>query len=353
MFALDIPATHPMFDQARLERGKALLQLGEHARAATDLEQARKRFELSHALVPETEALLALAAAAESDGKLTDALRLLNQATARIEQVRERAVNPHLRASYLASQARAFEARTALLMKLAGRAPTEAERSAQVVAALLSADRVRARTLRDARAGETRPRGYRSDASNPRATVLLDQIAVRHLQVDRLREREGTDPKILRAQEDQLQLMHAELDLLQSDQRLPPLESPLDAGALQRLQRRLPTTTAIVVYALGENDGWAWIVLRDTVEVVRVPPRREVDRLAHAFHTDESAYLRSGTASRRSGAGLSRAVIEPLLPHLSSKSPARAGRSVALRSVRSPAIDASRRRQGQIPGGEV
>ena len=315
VFDLDIPPGHPMFDQARLQRGKVSVQLGQYARAASDLEQARERFAGSHALIPEIEALLALASSAELQGKLSDALLLLDQATARIEQVRERAVNPELRASYLASQAETFEGRTALLMKRAEATTNAAERAKGVVTALLSADRVRARTLRDSRSGDAPSRVDRSSQSQRKVNALLDQIAVLHLQVNRLRDREGTDPRILGAQEEKLRLMQAELDLLQSDAGLP-LESSLEPSDVGKLQRQLPAGTALVVYALGERKGWAWVVLHDRVEAVEIPARGEIEKLAHVFHDDESSFLRSGTVSRRSGVELSRAVIEPLLPYL-------------------------------------
>jgi CHAT domain-containing protein len=42
-----------------------------------------------------------------------------------------------------------------------------------------------------------------------------------------------------------------------------------------------------------------------------------IDKLALAYHSDESSFVRSGKASRSSGAALSHAVIEPLLPFVS------------------------------------
>jgi CHAT domain-containing protein len=316
-FTLGMPPAHPVLTQARLERGKALLQLGEHERASAELETARKTFARSHAVIQETEALLALTALAEARGARPEALRLLDVATAQIERMRERAVNPELRARYLASQAAAFEARTQLLMKLAGLASTAEERSALITQALLNADRSRARTLRDASASQLKRGGSPEKRSGRERMQLLNRISAKHLQVDELREKEGADQNFLRTQEDQLRLMQAQLDLLLREDPTPAY-APVGLDDLRRLQQILPVSTAIVFYSLGNDEGWAWVVLREGIHSVRIPSRRAIDKLAHRYYADESAVTRSGAGARTSAAALSEAVIEPLLPYLSA-----------------------------------
>jgi CHAT domain-containing protein len=314
VLSLDVPRNHPLLDRARLHRGKAWLALGNTERAMSDLERARKAFTQTHQLVLESEALLALASVAETRGSVADSLGLVEQAISRIERVRERAINPDMRARYLASRAEAFELRTGLLMRLAESASTADARARRVVQALLSVDDVRVRTLRDAKRGEARDTSSQSAPPRPDIDTLLDRLAIKHAQVARLHEQTTVDAEYVRAQEQHLRLMQAELDLLQGKDLQSGLS--LDANGLKSLQARLPPSVSVVVYALTARRGWAWIVRHESVDVVRVPARGELEQLAQAYYRRESNFTTSGPISRRSGLELSRAVIEPVLPHI-------------------------------------
>lgn len=188
----------------------------------------------------------------------------------------------------------------------------------QVERALEESDRLRSRTLAAEldRAGlDWRRR--RSAADRSRARALTLRMAM--LEDRRDRPEIASDPEALREVERSLWETYRQYDRLEdlAAAQVPERHRILGSGAVRvgRIQEVLDSRTAVVVFSLGEEVAYAWVVRKESVRGFELPVSgSEIERRAVRFQRflSDPSLLAFGDLRRTWGDSLGSAVLEPV-----------------------------------------
>ncbi len=293
--------------------GNCLYCLGRISFAEGKLDQAVKELTEAIAVLDEAvsrdrkaQALAMLARVEAARGDLNAARTAIEQANSVAAQTRESIAGPRLRASYRSRREDQIDVHTDILMRL--------DQSAQ---AFLVTERWRARALVEAIAAPTHSL---TPEQRQREDALLAAIGAvqRELLRDSLTESAKT------ALRTRLATAEADLDLFRVGLRRAPVTAApppvLDDAEVRR--QLLGPREAAIVFALGEQRSYAWLLTPSQLHSAVLPAKKNVAAAVQAYRaqlTRPVNALTAASALRRldtEGAKLHQMLIAPFAPHL-------------------------------------
>jgi CHAT domain-containing protein len=272
-------------DALRLQ-GDALLLAGRSREALSAFQQVLATRRTLRDRVGEAETLHALATAERALGLQDAAYAHATEAVSRVEALRIGFVSPDLRASFLATQRRAYTLVIDLLMDRHAADPQKKYDQE----ALRMSEQARARSLLDAL------HSGRSPAGNDVPSRLLEQrLALRRrlsAKVDQQVKQSQRKNASVEALNREIETLLTELDGLeakirQTDPLQAALRQPQPIGALD-IAAILDSGTLLLEYALGEKRSYLWVVGAGSFRSFVLPARREIETLARQAFTDLS-----------------------------------------------------------------
>jgi CHAT domain-containing protein len=295
---------------ARIVRAKVLRAGGDLPGATADLKSAIATFTKSRSLTEEFGARVELARVHREAGRRDTALAELLIAIASIEELRAQTANPVHRASV------SNDVRPALDLALElYREQYEARRAAGATAELARiarkslelADTTRAQSLHQLLM-------QRQDAgANPQLAVLgerraklLRDLGDRRYSLVQRDERAADDPSARSLRED-IDRLRASLGVVESDISRMIAGSETAPGSRQLVPYSQPRGSAAIVYWLGTNAAYAWVIVGERVDWIRLGDVEGIGNTARALQTALAGYFRSSNASEARTAVESRA----------------------------------------------
>lgn len=217
-------------------------------------------------------------------GQAGSALGHLQKALALYDAQRIRAVNPDLRATYIANRAAAYALQAELFMSLWERSENAAERTRLASSALGSAELIRTRALEDFRQF-AQPAGT-TDATGPAAMAELDsRLAAKRHRLATLLDQQHPSADNIAAQRRDIAVLRTQLDMAQKRQNPQSAESPSKPKtfSLPALRQSLGPGVLLVTWLLGDERSWIWCISRDSADAFPLPAGREVEKAAETL----------------------------------------------------------------------
>jgi CHAT domain-containing protein/Tfp pilus assembly protein PilF len=271
--------------------GKCFADLGDLAQAIESFREALPLRAEARDRPGEAATRHQLARALRKSGELAEALRQVETALRLVEQVRGQILSAEAKASFLATRDTYARFHIELLQELARR---RGDRSFERRAFEANELR-RARGLRDALvlSGAEVRRGIGADLR-----VLLREAEMEAARLDlRLRTEagRGAQAEVIAALAHELddRLLRLSEIRAQVAQQSPQYAGLMQPGALtaQEIQKLVSQTESLLVeLMLGEERSLAWVVGRDGLEVIELPPAHELEVAARGLY---EAVLRS------------------------------------------------------------
>ncbi|HXO42128.1 MAG TPA: CHAT domain-containing tetratricopeptide repeat protein, partial [Thermoanaerobaculia bacterium] len=295
---------------------------GKQGRAAGALAHLEQALEIRRALADgpgQAETLTSLAEVERGLGRLGPAHAHVDRALGLIESLRVRVSDPDLRATYLATQRRAFEVALGLEWQLALEEPGKGHAEA----ALALAERARARALLEL-LGEARTEIRRGvdPALRERERELAARVsaaAARRIQLAggaASEEQRATAEKELRDLLGESDRVAAEVRRASPRYAALTQPRPLGAAAIRRL---LDQQTVLLHYWLGQERSFVWEVTAAAVEWRELPRRDKIEALARRVHEELSTMAAGATRGTGAALELSRMVLGPLAGGLADR----------------------------------
>jgi CHAT domain-containing protein len=253
------------------------------------------------------ESLAGLARSDRSLGDLQGAREASRRAIELLEGVRPKVLREDLRTSFFSGAREVFDFHINLLVEMG------AEEDAWT-----TAEQARARSLGDllAEAGA----GLRRDA--PPAQALREQALQRRLNAleSRRLEVSGASVERLRSLQQSIGEVIADLEstrgeLRRQSSRYAALTQPEPVSLAAIRRELLDGDTVLLEYWLGETAGTVWAVTETSLTTARLPPQRDVERLAR----EAASWTRSLDWPGHNPPALcelSRMLLGPVAPHL-------------------------------------
>ncbi len=256
---------------------------------------------------------------ARDRGDLVAARTYGTGAIAAAEKLRLRVADPELRAAAAATRRSYYETQIDTLMRL--HAAQSDDSDAHLRAAFGFAERSRARMLSDLLAeAAVDLRGNLAPAVRERETALIEKLAERRLERDRLLQQpagDATRAKLAAIAAD-LAAIENELNLLEIEmRRADPRSDALASGATlttEQAQGMLDDRTVLLEYALGTPASYVFVVTRERIAAVTLADRATIEAAARDALADLSTLAPNGAAPDL--AALAKLVLEPVAPYL-------------------------------------
>lgn len=314
--------------QALYQRGVALDGLGRTREARLALGEAEALQDALGDRQARVPTLTWRARVAAHGGRLEEALALATAAADLLDDLRGEVSNPDLRASLFGTHREPYDE----LVRLHMRARVAEPGTDHLLAALAAVERGRARSLREslARAG---PAALEPGQATARRQLLeqangrLMRLRMLNRALDEARAGPGEDGTETRrlgqqiaATEQALRRLRLELDALDAAASTGPAAALMarDARpALEALLAGLPTDTALLSYHLADEESWAWLLRRDSIEAWPLPPATELEPAIALAAGDASQWQPDESSLARRLAGLG-ALLLPAPDRLSA-----------------------------------
>jgi len=305
---------------ARNGFGRAYMGLGKYFESAEEYQKALAIAREIGDRNSEVGALEGLARVKTAEGRLVDALVLIESALHLIETTRAELVLPDLRTSYFAQYRDHYGLAIDILMALHKQHPT----SGYASHALAVNERAQARTLvellREAGAGIRK--GIPPELlTRERATRELLNAKIEQ----RLRLQSGkSDTNAIAAlnkEIDRLSSEHqrAESEIRSASPEYTALTQPVALTA-EDIRRAIPDdTTAIVEFSLGAEQSFGWFVTRTAIRSFELPSGKKIEQLARAFYNSVSARKSSRALAEESGRQLGVVLFGPIASAIRGK----------------------------------
>jgi CHAT domain-containing protein len=266
----------------------------------------------------EAETLTALARMERALGRLDPARAHVDEALGLIESLRVRVTDPDLRATYLATQQRAFELAIDLERQLALRAP--GTRHAETALAL--AERARARSLLELlQEARTEVRQGIDPALRERERAVADRLSAAAERQAELAGSSSAERKAA-AERDLGDLLAESARVAEEVRRSSPRYAaltqprPLAAADIRAL---LDPDTLLLEYRLGEERSFLWAVTAGAVELHELPRRAAIEALARRAYAELSTAERGARSERGAARELGRIVLGPVAGRLAQR----------------------------------
>ncbi|HEU4531941.1 MAG TPA: tetratricopeptide repeat protein, partial [Steroidobacteraceae bacterium] len=267
---------------ARQQRGRLRAKLGSAVEAESDFLAAREVFVANDSPSDRFAVELDLAVLARERGRAKNALSAVDAALALAEEVRLQTSNPELRATLFQPLRPACDLKISLLAEqYFSQAPgSAAQRRELALGALAAAEQCRARALADFRA--LRSPTQAAAEQEARRQNLYRELATRRYQMEVRLDRSGpADPRVA-AMRAEIASLRREIDTLNAG-----LGATRSSQARTDLRPRLETLgddVAVIAYWIGKERSLAWVLTRESVELVQLAAPQEVNDAARRFH---------------------------------------------------------------------
>ncbi|MGH8308357.1 MAG: CHAT domain-containing protein [Steroidobacteraceae bacterium] len=204
-----------------------------------------------------------------------NALRNIRRALALFEAQRAGAMNPDLRASYLANRSTAYELQAEIYMTLADEARKQSDRDRLRLMALITAEARRTRALLDFQ-----------ELARPDARHLDRELRTRQHRLASLLDQQEPPLEKVAALRQEIGVLKARLDLMHADS--PGTDrhrtSAASLQSVEALRLSIPADTVVLAYLLGESRSWLWSMTREGVRTFELARRDEMNRAASELH---------------------------------------------------------------------
>jgi len=231
----------------------------------------------------EAATLAALARALADAGELRDAQDVIARALAIVERQRVEIEDPSLRTSYFATLRSYYDTQVEVLMRLHRQSPSEG----YGFAALIAAERARARTLQDGLAERSIriERGVDSALASEE-THVQEALRMAALQLARLpRETPAAARASSRKEVDSASRRLDEVRgrIRAANPKYAQLADPQPLALAELQERWLDANTVALEFWLGENSSTLWIVTPRSVRTLPLPSARKLEPLIEAL----------------------------------------------------------------------
>jgi len=310
----------PVIAMINASYGRARLANGDEGGRAMVLEAARLHERHGDEDLA-AQAYLALAREDSRVDKLEAAVSSLGKALALFDAQHLRALNPDLRATYLASRSEAFDLQADLYMKMAERQTTPVERRRLEQLALMTIETNRLAALEDFRELATRTNGAGAGAGDPAVLALDSQIAAKRHRLAVILEQPNPSPDAIAALRDDIGMLRTQLDLAQARKRgaqPADLSDGARPAALKAVQANLAPDAAILAYHLAEGRSWVWCVTRQSITAHPLRERADIEYAARELRSLWSAPITPKEGFERELVA-SRTILGPVSPALRGK----------------------------------
>lgn len=271
---LDVPEDFPVRVALMGAYGAVQMRSGNEAGRAL-VERAAQLHEAQGDLDRAAENYVVLAEADLLRQQLSAALRNVQKALAIFESQRPGAINPDLRATYLANRAGATELLGDIYMSLRDRTANVREKQQLTGAALLAVEIGRQRALADFRSV--------AEAAGPSSGELarLDaQLSAKRHRLATLLEQQNPPASTIEFLRRDISLLRTQIDLAQTRQP----ESAGTVTSVAELQQSLPAHETVLVYQLGTRQSRLWKVTRQEISVTTLDGRARLEDAARDLY---------------------------------------------------------------------
>lgn len=301
--------------------GSVHAKLGDTAKAAELLAQA---LEAQRAIGDENgiaQTLLIQARMMRDAGKLVAARAAIDEGIATVESLRARIGLPSLRSSHRALKEDHYTMQVDVLMRLHAKDPGRGHDAE----ALLASERARARTMR-----ETLAIGNLTRLPGVDPSLLAQRRALQQ----QLNGKERSRMAQAGVKEKEARVASLDKEIRQLLDEYEAVEARIRASSphyasltqppsitLDGLRRHLDGQTSLLVYSLGDERSYAWVLTRDELHSVQLPGSAEIERAAQRTYELISAGRKREleTPLRRAIDELSAMVVRPVQEHLDTK----------------------------------
>lgn len=290
-------------------QGRALLLGGKPREALSAFQDTLVIRQAIRDRVGEADALHALATAEQALGLRDSAYAHATEAVSQVEALRSGFVSPDLRASFLATQRRAYTLVIDLLMERHNADPQKGyDREA-----LRISEQARARSLLDALHSDRSPAGSAVPAHllEQRLSLRRRLSAKANRQVKESQQKKAPSEALSREIETLLtELDGVEAEIRRHDPHQADLRQPQPLGA-QEIAAILDPDTLLLEYALGEEHSYLWVVGTDSFRSFVLPGRREIEALARQAAAEMSTVEVGSAYQEKAAAALARHLLAP------------------------------------------
>jgi CHAT domain-containing protein len=304
-----------------LELGHAYLGLDQSDGADEHFLAALAVYDAGGITTKQAEALKGRALVARVRGNLRDAIEFGERSLQRIETLRASVSVPELRAFYAAAHSDYYESQIESLIdahRLS--AQPEADRLAD---SLSVSERARARVIVDL----LNEASVRVDRDRPEAAVrrerqLYDELGALRLRRDQVLEQPNAEiaqlePLVRRmaAIENELSVSATEARRDNDGRASAVAAVPLSAA---QIQEQLDARSVLLQYALGSPRSFAWVVTRDSLQVVELGDREAIESAARRVYENLKTYRSEGSSDTQATLldELSGLVLAPVAPFI-------------------------------------
>jgi len=247
-----------------------------------------------------------------SQGNLTEALTDIESAINIIEELRTKIISQDLRTSYFSTVYSYYEFYIDLLMELHQQNPNQGYDTK----ALHASERGRARSLLDilAESGADIKQGV-----DPQLLAREKSLLQRLTALDQSRQLNPGERDIEELKQEieavRRELQNLEVEIKRNSPQYANLNYPEPLTASEIQQKVLDEETVLLVYSLGTNRSFLWLVSTTEVKSYQLPKRSEIEALATSFLEE----IQSQAVVPPSGEKLSQILLSPVLNQLGNK----------------------------------
>ncbi|ERT05964.1 TPR repeat family protein [Lyngbya aestuarii BL J] len=310
-----------LYQQAGNLEGQAwsLLGLGRISDLLGDKQQALEFYNQSLPLsrqvgdiAEEANTLRNLAILKGSQGNLSEALTDIESAISIIEELRTKIISQDLRTSYFSTVYGYYEFYIDLLMELHEQNPNQGYDAK----ALHASERGRARSLLDilAESGADIKKGV-----DPQLLAREKSLLQRLNALDQTRQLNPGERDFDELKQEietvRRELQNLEVEIKRNSPQYANLNYPEPLTASEIQQQVLDDETVLLVYSLGRDRSFLWLVSTTEVKSYQLPKREEIEALAKDF----LAEIQSLAVVPPSGEKLSQILLSPVINQLGNK----------------------------------
>jgi CHAT domain-containing protein/Tfp pilus assembly protein PilF len=277
---LDLPQDFPIRVALLGSYGTVLLRSGDSSGRSL-VEQAAQLHEARGDVDWAAQDYVAIAEADRRRNALDSALRNAHKAVSLYESQRLGAVNPDLRATYLASRADAAALLGEIYMTLWDQSSSTTEQQRLSEAALLGLENSRQRALNDFRSLA----GSGTAESSTELARLDALLSAKRHRLATLLEQQNPDADAIAGLSNDISLLRTQIDIAQTKPIAPDPSSSHPAGSVDAMQRTLQPRETVLVYQLGADHSRLWRVTRDAVSVTRLSGRTRLEDAARELYS--------------------------------------------------------------------
>ena len=247
-----------------------------------------------------------------SQGNLTEALTDIESAINIIEELRTKIISQDLRTSYFSTVYSYYEFYIDLLMELHQQNPNQGYDTK----ALHASERGRARSLLDilAESGADIKQGV-----DPQLLAREKSLLQRLNALDQTRQLNPGERDFDELKQEieavRRELQNLEVEIKRNSPQYANLNYPEPLTASEIQQQVLDDETVLLVYSLGRDRSFLWLVSTTEVKSYQLPKREEIEALAKDF----LAEIQSLAVVPPSGEKLSQILLSPVINQLGNK----------------------------------